>query len=158
MDRLDVARAADEAPLWRVDIAGSWWARLRGLIGRSSLATDEGLFFPGTNSIHMLFMRFAIDCVFVGKARTDGAREVVAVRADLKPWTGVVWWVRGAHGALELPAGSAARARLRVGDVLRFLSADARTADGSVGRTSEEGQQQTTNSSQGQQYEGQPAK
>ncbi len=99
-------------------MADSWLARLRGLIGRQGLITGEGLYLPGTNSIHMLFMRFPIDCVFLGAARPDGSRQVVAVRERLVPWTGIVWWVNGARGTVEVAAGSVARAGLRPGDAV----------------------------------------
>jgi hypothetical protein len=120
MTRLAVTRAADERPLWTAEVATSWLARLQGLIGRPALARGQGLYLPGTNSIHMLFMAFAIDCVFVGPSAADGTRRVVALRAGLRPWTGVVWWARGAQGALELPAGSIAEAGLAVGESIRF--------------------------------------
>ncbi len=100
--------------------ASTWISRARGLMGRRALAPDEGLFLPGTNSIHMLFMRFPIDCLFVGAPRTDGSREVVGVREQLAPWRGVVWWVRGARGTVELPAGSLAEAGVRRGDYVRL--------------------------------------
>jgi uncharacterized membrane protein (UPF0127 family) len=118
--RLDLVAEGKTVPLWRLEVAGSWLSRLRGLIGRRGLASGEGLYLPGTNSIHMLFMRFAIDCLFVGAPRGDGSRQVVAMRERLAPWTGVVWWVRGAHGAVELPAGALARAGLSVGDQVRL--------------------------------------
>ena len=124
MRRLVVERAGDGGALWAVGIADSWLSRLRGLIGRTSLAAGEGLYFPGTNGIHMLFMRFAIDCVFVSSASANGEHEVVAVRPNLRPWTGVVWFVRHARGAIELGAGSAAQAGIRVGDRLRLVPAD----------------------------------
>ena len=89
-------------------------------MGRSPLATGEGLYLPGTNSIHMLFMRFPIDCMFVGAPRADGSREVVAVRERLAPWRGVVWWVRRARGAVEMPAGTLATAGVRRGDYVRL--------------------------------------
>lgn len=110
--------------LWTLEVADSWLSRLRGLIGRPSLASAEGLFLPGTNSIHMLFMRFPIDCVFVSSPIANGEREVVAVKQNLRPWTGVVWFVRRARGAIELAAGSAARARIGVGDRLRVVETD----------------------------------
>lgn len=89
-------------------------------MGRSALADGEGLYLPGTNSIHMLFMRFPIDCMFLGAPSADGSREVVGVREHLAPWRGVVWWVRGARGAVEVPAGSVAAAGVRCGDVVRL--------------------------------------
>jgi uncharacterized protein len=115
---LDLLAEDRTVPLWRLEVAGSWLSRLRGLIGRRGLGPGEGLYLPGTNSIHMLFMRFAIDVVFVGAPGTDGSRQVVAVRERLAPWTGVVWWVRGAHGAVELAEGAIARAGIRPGDTV----------------------------------------
>jgi uncharacterized protein len=116
---LDVL-GADGAPVWRLTVASSWLARLRGLIGRQGLAKGEGLYLPGANSIHMMFMRFPIDCLFVGARQPDGTTPVVAVRERLAPWWGVVWWVRGAKGAIEVPAGSAAEAGIKPGDRLRL--------------------------------------
>jgi uncharacterized membrane protein (UPF0127 family) len=120
MSRLVVERASNGNPLWTVDVAQSWVSRLRGLIGHGSLGAGDGLYFPGTNGIHMLFMRFAIDCVFVGSESPDGTREVVAVRPNLRPWTGVVWFVRGARGAVEVAAGSAASVGVKAGDRVRL--------------------------------------
>src|SRR5438034_483382 len=37
---------------------------MRGLLGRSSLAPDEGMLFRPAGSIQMFFMRFPIDAVF----------------------------------------------------------------------------------------------
>ena len=73
---------------------------MRGLLGRSSLAPDEGLFIRPAGSIHMLFMRFPIDAVFV-----DEELRVVKVVRDLKPWRFAA--ARGAKAVVELPAGSA---------------------------------------------------
>jgi uncharacterized membrane protein (UPF0127 family) len=102
--------------LWRLDVADSWLARLRGLIGRRSLAAGDGLYLPGTNGVHMFFMRFAIDVVFVGAPRSDGAQRIVALKENLRPWTGLVLYARGARGAVEVRAGSLAESGLRVGD------------------------------------------
>lgn len=84
------------------------------------LGDGEGLWLPAANGIHMLFMRFAIDAVFVGPETGDGTRRVVAVRHRLPPWRGVAWWVRGARGVLELPAGTAERTGTREGDRVAF--------------------------------------
>jgi len=89
-------------------------------MGRARLQPGEGLFLPGTNSIHMLFMRFPIDCLFVGPAQEDGSRRVVAIHRGLPPWRGVVWYVRGAKGVVELPAGTCEEANLSVGDLVRL--------------------------------------
>ncbi len=115
---LQLRTANGAAPMWRLGVASSFLARFWGLMGRRELASNEGLFLPDTNSIHMLFMRFAIDCVFVGAPGSDGARRVVSIHQRLAPWRGVVWWVRGARGAIELPAGSVTEAGIKVGDLV----------------------------------------
>ena len=102
-----------------VEHARSFWARFRGLMGRRALAPDEGLYLPGTSSIHMLFMRFPIDCVFVGPAQDDGTRRVVGVRRSLPPWRGLAW-VRAAEGVVELAAGTLDTRTVGQGDMVRL--------------------------------------
>ena len=99
-----------------------------GLMGRASLAPDAGLWLPDSNGIHMMFMRFAIDAVFVGRPdpANGGGRPVVAVSRALRAWTGIVPLVRGAHGVLELPVGTIDRTGTVVGDVIAL---EAVTAD-----------------------------
>ena len=115
------AGAADETPISaRVSMARSFWGRFRGLMGRASLADDEGLYLA-TNSIHMLFMRFPIDALFVSAPDAHGVRQVVGARPGLRPWTGLVLPVKGAAGVVELPAGTVERAGLSVGDGVRLV-------------------------------------
>jgi uncharacterized protein len=92
-------------------------------MGRRELSPGEGLWLPGDSSIHMCFMRFAIDAIFL--APVDGADRwrVVDVRAHLPPWRGVVWLVRGADGCLEIADGAASAAGLAVGDEVVFAPA-----------------------------------
>jgi uncharacterized membrane protein (UPF0127 family) len=97
----------------RCEVATSMWARVRGLLGRAGLAPDQGLLIPKTSSIHMFFMRFPIDAVFL-----DRELHVRRVAADLPPWR--IAWARGAKSVLELPAGAAARAGIEVGSRLAW--------------------------------------
>lgn len=86
-------------------------------MGRASLAAGEGLWLPGESGIHMLFMRFAIDVVFVAKpGGADGTRSVVGLRRALPPWRGVVWHATGASGVIELPVGAIEASGTTVGD------------------------------------------
>jgi hypothetical protein len=101
-----------------LEVAASFWAKFMGLMGRRDLAPGAGLWLGGTNGIHMMFMRFPIDAVFLGEPAADGGRRVVAIRRSLRPWTGVVWFARGADGVLELPAGVAEASDTTVGDVV----------------------------------------
>jgi uncharacterized membrane protein (UPF0127 family) len=100
----------------RLEVAAGLWAKFRGLMGRAALAPGDGLWLPDSNGIHMMFMRFPIDAVFVGRPARDGSRTVVALRRALRPWTGIVWYVRGAHGVVELPTGAIDSSGTEVGD------------------------------------------
>jgi uncharacterized membrane protein (UPF0127 family) len=102
----------------RLEVAAGLWAKFRGLMGRPALPPGEGLWLPDGNGIHMMFMRFPIDAVFVGRPDSDGSRPVVALRRALRPWTGIVWFVRGAHGVVELPAGAIESTGTQVGDLI----------------------------------------
>ena len=102
-----------------VGMATSFWGRFRGLMGRASLAAGEGLYLPSA-SIHMLFMRFPIDALFLAKADAQGLRTVVALHHRLPPWRGLVLPVRGASGVVELPAGTLKAAGLERGDRVRW--------------------------------------
>jgi uncharacterized membrane protein (UPF0127 family) len=103
-----------------VEVAASLWAKFMGLMGRRSLAPRSALFLPGSNGIHMFFMRFPIDAVFVGRAAEGGARPVLSVHRGIRPWIGMVPLVRGAAGVLELPTGSIDASGTVPGDTLRL--------------------------------------
>ena len=103
-----------------IETAQSLWARFMGLMGRRSLPAGHGLWLTGTNGIHMFFMRFPIDAVFLGKPGADGSRPVLSVHRRLRPWAGMVPLVRGAAGVLELPIGSIDASGTAAGDLVRL--------------------------------------
>ena len=103
-----------------VEAADGFGAKFMGLMGRPGLDPGAGMWLPDSNGIHMFFMRFAIDAVFVGRPDADGARRVVSVHRRLPAWRGIVPFVRGAHGVLELPVGTIDATATAVGDVLRL--------------------------------------
>src|SRR5438046_2314920 len=67
----------------RVETAGGLWAKFMGLMGRARLDQGDALWLPDSNGIHMMFMRFPIDAVFVGAAGGDGSRTVLSVHPNL---------------------------------------------------------------------------
>ncbi len=99
-----------------LESADSLWARFMGLMGRPVLPPGAGLWLPASNGIHMMFMRFAIDAVFVGKPGADGSRPVLSVHERLPAWRGLVPLVRHANGVLELPVGTIVASGTVVGD------------------------------------------
>jgi uncharacterized membrane protein (UPF0127 family) len=95
----------------RCVVADTARSRLVGLLGRRGLAPGEGLMLRPASSVHMFFMRFAIDAVFL-----DREGGVMRIAADLRPWRAAS--CRGARAVLELAAGECARRGVRVGDRL----------------------------------------
>src|ERR671929_776651 len=89
----------------RCAVADGPWSRMRGLLGRSELPAGEGLLLKPCGSVHMFFMRFPIDAVFL-----DRELSVVGVVPGLRPWR--MAGRRGAKMTLELAAGEAARHRI----------------------------------------------
>jgi uncharacterized membrane protein (UPF0127 family) len=82
-----------------------------GLMFRSRLEPGQGMWIAPCNSIHMMFMNFAIDAVFL-----DTKNRVKKVYPRLPAWWGVVWLVWGAHSVLELPAGTTEPLGIQPGD------------------------------------------
>ena len=95
----------------RCVLADTALTRMKGLLGRRELPSGEGILLKPASSVHMAFMRFAIDAVFV-----DRELRVVKIASDLRPWRAA--GSRGAKAVLELPAGEAGRRGVKVGDRL----------------------------------------
>ena len=85
-----------------LELARTSWARFVGLMGRPRLERGKGLWIEPCNSIHMFFMRFAIDVLFL-----DKQRRVKKVMLNLKPWR-ISPIVFGARTVVELPSGTLA--------------------------------------------------
>ena len=105
----------------RCELAVTMLPRMKGLLGRKELPVGSGLWIRPASSIHMFFMRFPIDAVFL-----DRDLRVLSIAESLRPWR--IAWRRGARVVLELPAGEATRRQLRVGErlVLRGEESDER--------------------------------
>ena len=125
----------------RVTVADSFLARMTGLLNRSCLDQDEALILMRCNCIHMFFMRFSIDVIFI-----DGKCRVVGLVKKIKPFAvSPVFWQ--AQMAMELAAGAIEASRTAPGDFLRISEEDFtprhspphpqhRSTDGSSGRFS----------------------
>ena len=83
------------------------------MMGRSQLAENTGLLIHDCNGIHMMFMRFPIDAVFVDKKGV-----VVKIYERLLPWIGMVPFVWRADKVAELPVGTIRRYAIKPGDQL----------------------------------------
>jgi uncharacterized membrane protein (UPF0127 family) len=97
----------------QLEVARNFFARGLGLMGRPALPDNGGLLIHDCNGIHMMFMRFPIDAVFVDKKGV-----VVRTYERLLPWIGMVPFVWRADKVAELPAGTIARHAIKPGDQL----------------------------------------
>jgi uncharacterized membrane protein (UPF0127 family) len=96
-----------------LQIAKSPWSKMKGLLGRERLDEDTGLLIEFCNSIHMFFMKFPIDVVYL-----DRNLIVENIVYELQPW-GVSSHRRAAH-VLEIAAGRAEARELKTSDRLKI--------------------------------------
>ena len=98
----------------RIIPANNFWLRCKGLLFHKKPIVEEGLLLSPCNSIHMFFMRFPIDVVFLNQTN-----HVVKVVPNLKPWQ-MVSSVHGAHSTLELPIGTIVKSNICEGDTINL--------------------------------------
>jgi uncharacterized protein len=115
---VEVRTTAGRVVCERCLVADTVRLRLRGLLGRAELPAGEGVWIRPTNAIHMFFMRFAVDAVFVG-----GDDVVLRIAASLRPWR--MASCRRARSVIELAEGEAGRRGLAVGDRVEAVERDA---------------------------------
>ena len=89
----------NKKPAIELYVAGSFLERLRGLLGTQTLAAYTGLLLRDCHAIHMFFMRYALDIVYV-----DADFRIVKSVADLRPWH-ISGCCKARH-VIELPAGT----------------------------------------------------
>ncbi len=88
--------------------------RLIGLLGKKSLAPNEALIIKPCNSIHMFFMKFPIDVIFL-----DGENHAVGIVENIKPFQlSPLFWQ--ARLAIELPIGAIKQSATQRGDIVRI--------------------------------------
>lgn len=101
-------------------VADQFLTRFKGLMGRDSIDPGFAMLFPKCNSVHVWFMRVAIDVVFC--KRTDGEGKplltVTSVVSGVKPWRFLPLLDTQATDVVELKAGRAENVGLQAGDEL----------------------------------------
>lgn len=99
--------------------AETFFARLKGLLGRKQLDKGECLYIKPCNSIHTCFMEFSIDVVFL-----DKQLKVVKIIYNIKPWRATPF-VKEAYSVIEFPGNSIDEEfRIYIGDQLEFIESD----------------------------------
>lgn len=97
----------NEKPAIDIYVAGSFLERLRGLLGTKKLSKHTGLLLVNCNAIHMFFMAYGLDIVYV-----DEDFRVVKIVENLKPWQ--ISGCRKAKHTIELPVGIVEEYSLKV--------------------------------------------
>lgn len=95
-----------------IDTYDTFLKRLRGLMFKRKPLKDKGIILIPCDSIHMFFMFFSIDVVFI-----DQDYHVLKTVSALKPWM-LVLPVQHAYAALELPKDTVKKYSITIGDQL----------------------------------------
>ena len=98
----------------RIELALDSQSRRRGLLGRDKLDQGSALIIAPCSAIHTLFMRFAIDVVFVAR---DGR--------VLKTYSALgrrrIAFSAGAFAVIELPVGAISLSEAKPGDIVQLV-------------------------------------
>src|SRR5260370_40661315 len=103
-----------------IRVAGSHWARLRGLIGttESGFGPGKGLWIVPCHGVHTLAMRFPLDLIFL-----DRFGNVLSLEENVKPWRLAPFRFRAAS-VLELPGGTIRKSATAIGDKIEIVTAN----------------------------------
>lgn len=94
--------------------ADTFLQRLRGLMFRRQPLDQEGVWIIPCRSIHMFFMYFAIDVIFL-----DKHNRIVKLAENLAPGS-ILPPVSSAYSVLEIPAGTVQRFGFEIGDQIEI--------------------------------------
>ena len=118
MRKVAVSIAGREATLGgAVEVAETGFTRMRGLLGRKSLAPGEGLWIRPSSGVHTFGMQFPIDVIGL-----DASMTVVKLWQELRPQRMTALNLR-TRSVLELPAGLIAQTGVKVGDKITMPAA-----------------------------------
>lgn len=85
-----------------------------GLLGRTKLEADAGMWITRSSSIHTFGMKFAFDLILLNKDL-----QVVSMREGIRPFSLTFLNFR-VQSVLELPLRTIAQSRTEIGDQLTF--------------------------------------
>jgi uncharacterized protein len=100
----------------QLELADTYWTRLRGLLGRSpdDFRNGAGLWIVPCHGVHTLGMGFAIDVLYLDRHLT-----VIHIQPDLPPWR-IAPVRRKATSVLELPSRTTVETKTQIGDTIEI--------------------------------------
>lgn len=100
-----------------IEYARSFLARMSGLMFRKAIPSDHAMIFilkePSFVSVHMLFVFYDIDVIFLNK------KKIVLDTSTLKSWTGYKS-MNDIKYILEMKAGSIDLFNIEIGGLIEF--------------------------------------
>lgn len=96
------------------DVADNFLKRFIGLMGKKELKDGEGLLIKPCKSVHMFFMRFKIDIIFL-----DHDLKVIKIIEGLKSWN-ISPYVKESYYVLELPHDIISNKDINIGNILKL--------------------------------------
>lgn len=96
-------------------VADTFLSRMTGLLNRSSFSESEALVITQCQSIHMFFMQFAIDALFVDKNDI-----VVGIVPRIKPNQISKIYLKSSY-CIELPEGTLDKVKTELGDRVELI-------------------------------------
>ena len=105
------------------EFATSIWSRFRGLMLRDieHFGDGQALVIDPCTSIHMFFMRFPIDVLYLSKSN-----EVLRAQRGIRPWRIGPLHTKGARFIIELPEGTISQSGTEIGDTVKIGSSASR--------------------------------
>ena len=98
-----------------IAVANTLRTRMLGLYARRRLHLGDGVWLVPCNSVQTIGMRCPVDVIFL-----DAVGSAVRVHQNVVPGR-VIWPVRRAHSALEVPAGAVQSSETQIGDQIEFV-------------------------------------
>ncbi|MCS3923482.1 DUF192 domain-containing protein [Methanosalsum natronophilum] len=100
-----------------VEIADTLYKQIKGLMFRKNIDNDYALLFilekEKFSSVHMLFVNFPIDVLFL-----DENKKILNI-SSIRPWIGFSYSSKTKY-IIEMKAGEARKKRLEIGETLMF--------------------------------------
>ncbi|MBI5102918.1 MAG: DUF192 domain-containing protein [Nitrospirae bacterium] len=97
-----------------VTVARGLLGRMKGLLGLKEMRRGTALVIAPCKGVHTFGMRFPLDIIFL-----DRHNRVTAMVENLAP-NRMTWFYLKAVNAIEMPAGSLAPTRTRIGDEIEI--------------------------------------
>ncbi|MBD8069120.1 DUF192 domain-containing protein [Bacillus sp. PS06] len=110
--KLQTGEKSKEIPI-QVKEYHTFFKRFKGLMFRVEPIENEGIWIKPCNSIHMFFMFFSIDVVFLNEEM-----RIIALKENVKPWT-LIFPIKHATSVIEFPQGTISSYSFAVGDTIQ---------------------------------------